>query len=300
MVAKFIYFLKRFDILKHFWAFVELSISLKKRAFRAITPLSVKDYIERVANRKEVNEIMELLEIWIIEMGILAFGLGFSALSFIYKSYKKIALKTVSQYYFGLGVFFLAFAFNGILDALEQYYLWIVGQNGIFPAWNLLPGESVTFYLMIPILQFAFVMLSLQIETFILQRPKKNITKVLIVCFIISLTIFITPVFPDTLKVVWSLVLNATLIPYAIIVLYWGVFYLRLGAKSAGAVRSKALKVGFGLGMIMTGIVFDTIYRNTAINNSLEIMWWFPIIFKTVAIIGIPLLYSGLQPSDSE
>ncbi len=243
---------------------------------------------------------MNLLEFWIIEMGILAAGLGYSAFSFIYKSYRKIELKSVSRYYFGLGIFFLAFAFNGILDALEQYSIWIVGQNGIFPNWNLLPGESVTFYLMIPILQFAFVMLSLQIETFILQRQKKSITKVLIVCFLISLTIFITPIFPDNLKVIWSFVLNATLIPYAIIVLYWGVFYLRLGIKSAGEVRSKALKVGFGLGMIMCGIIFDTIYRNTAINNSIEIIWIFPILFKTVAIIGIPLLYSGLQTSENQ
>ena len=243
---------------------------------------------------------MEFLQIWLIEMILLALGLGYASLSFIYKSYKKIELKSVSRYYFGLGIFFLAFAFNGVLDALEQYSIWIVGQNGMFPNWNLLPGESVTFYLMIPILQFAFIMLSLQIETFILQREKKRITLVLIICFIISLTIFITPIFPDALKYIWSFILNATLIPYAIIVLYWGIFYLRLAANSAGIVRNKALKVGFGLGMIMCGIVFDTIYRNTSLNNGIEIIWWFPILFKTVAIIGIPLLYLGLETSGSE
>lgn len=243
---------------------------------------------------------MELFEIWLIEMILLAVGVGFASFSFIYKSFRKIELKSVSRYYFGLGIFFLAFTFNGFLDFLEQYNFWVVGQNGIFPNWNLLPGESVTFYLMIPILQFAFVMLSLQIETFILQREKKRLTTVLTVCFIISLTIFTTPLFPDSMKYIWSFILNATLVPYAMIVLYWGVFYLRLAKNSAGIVRNKALKVGFGLGMIMCGIIFDTMYRAIVLSNSMEIIWFFPILFKFIAIIGIPLLYSGLQTSESE
>jgi hypothetical protein len=258
----------------------------------SFVPLANIYYIE------DTQEIFMLIAIWLVEMLLLAVLLSLAAVFFYWDAFKKAEMESVARYYFGFGLFFTAFAINGFLDFLEEYSIHVRGQSSLFPNLDLLPAESSTFFLMIPILQFAFVVFAYQIESFVMNKPKKPFTIILGICLIISLTVFFGPLMNAEVQAIWIYVVNGTLLPFGIIVFFLGIFYLKIGIKSAGIVKSKALSVFFGLGFVMTGIIFDTIYRGYALGNGLEIWWYFPIICKIIAIIGVPLLFSGFRRAD--
>jgi hypothetical protein len=236
-----------------------------------------------------------LIEIWLLELIIVAVCLSLAAIMFFIDGFKKSEIAGVSRYYLGLGLFFMAFAINGFLDFFEQYAIYKKGQNSLFPNLHLLPGDSSTFFLMIPILQIAFVILAYQIETHVMIKEKKPFTKILALCLVLSLTIFIGPLLNEELQAIWVYVIYGTLVPYAIIVFILAMFYFKIGISGAGVVRSKAFSVFFGLGFIMTGILIDSMYRGYCTANDIEIWWIFPILCKIVAIIGIPLLFNGFK-----
>ncbi len=85
----------------------------------------------------------------------------------------------------------------------------------------------------------------------------------------------------------------ATLIPLAIIIGYWGVFYLILAKRSIGSIRHKAILVALGIGFIMGGIIFDTIYRQTVPLDA--IVWFWPMGIKIVGCLGAPMLFYGFR-----
>ena len=87
---------------------------------------------------------------------------------------------------------------------------------------------------------------------------------------------------------------------FTLIVIYIGFFYLGMAKKSVGSVRSKALKVAFGLAGIMFGIMLDILYRQYYEMNGIAILWIIPILIRMLGLMGVPLLYFGFRQDKTE
>ncbi len=213
-------------------------------------------------------------------------------------------MKGLHQYYRGMAFFFFCMSLNGFFDFIDQYYRYVLGDGTIastlFPpayqVFNKIPltdTTTTTFCVIITLLMLSFAILSYQLETYILQSKVRPMTIILLICLVASLISFFAGYFDATIQTILSLVVVATLIPLAIIIGYWGVFYLILAKRSIGSIRHKAILVALGIGFIMGGIIFDTIYRQTIPLDA--IVWFWPMGIKIVGCLGVPMLFYGFR-----
>jgi len=228
--------------------------------------------------------------IWLGCLFILACGLLIDSLYFFSLSAKRDTLKTVKKYYRLIAIFLLALSLCGFLDLWYAYYQRYLGIQE-----DPLPPASASFgtyfFVITTCLMFSFFALTRTTEKYVKQSKSMILTKILFTCFLISLVPYVTP--PEITDILAPLIYMVYL-PFTLIILYWGVFYLRLGAKSEGIIKKKAYFTAFGLGTIFLGISGDIVIR-----DQLWIIettgYLFPIIFVIGGIIGIPLLFTGFK-----
>ncbi len=236
---------------------------------------------------------MILRTVWLTEMLALAILFVLTSILFLIEA-KKTNNPILRKYYVAIALFMLIFGLNGFLDYFAQHAIHVLGQDDFLPEnMRFLTVGQNSFLIMITLLQLGFAVLSYVIETFITNSERKYLHKTLLVCFGISFLSYLGPLVPTDYHELIYLIVNATLIPFALIIVYWGVFYLRLAKNSPGSVRKKALMVAFGLGFLFFGIIMDTMYRGAVFGE-----YALPIFFKSVSLIGVPLLIFGFRRKD--
>ena len=169
-----------------------------------------------------------------------------------------------------------------------------IHSNG-FSATSPTIFNTFTFYFIISLLQLSYAILLYEVENFIRQSKSHYLTIILVICFVVSLVAYIGWIFPRNLQGLVSNIIIWTMIPFALIIFYLGVFYLVLAKRSVGAVRHKALLVAFGIGFIFASIIFDLLYRQYCLSANIQIWWVLPVIFRAVGIIGVPMLIYGFR-----
>jgi hypothetical protein len=80
------------------------------------------------------------------------------------------------------------------------------------------------------------------------------------------------------------------LLPFGLIIAYWGIFYIRLGIKTTGIVRKRAFLVAFGLGFLFAGIILEVYIRSILLEPYILLFC-----FKLISIIGVFMLYRGFR-----
>lgn len=245
--------------------------------------------------------------VWISLILLLDLMLFLASIFFLRESHKNRQMKGLHQYYRGMTFFFFCMSLNGFFDFFEQYFRYVLGDGTIlstlFPpeyqVFNKIPRTettTTTFCIIITLLMLSFAILSYQLETYILQSKLRPMTIILLACFFISLLAFFAQNFDTFIQTILSLIDVSTLLVLAFIIGYWGVYYLVLAKRSIGSIRKKAILVALGIGFIMGGIIFDTIYRQTIPLAS--IFWFWPMGIKIVGCLGVPMLFYGFRRKD--
>jgi len=196
--------------------------------------------------------------------------------------------KTVRQYYWQIGLFFLMLSFCGGIDFYYAY-----DQRFLEMAVDPLPMISLThgshFFVIIPLLLLTFFVLTRTIEKIIKQSALPWQSYILLGCFFFSLTAYITP--PEITDILAPFIFG-TLIPFALVILYWGIFYIRMGKNSTGIIRKKSLLIAFGLGFVFIGISVNIMLINIPLVIETT-GYLFPFGFIVLGILGVPLLFLG-------
>jgi hypothetical protein len=253
---------------------------------------------------------MELLDLQPLEIAwmLLVFAQAIlvlaTSLFFIREARRSKDMKSLASYYRGMIWFFFFLGLNGVFDSLEQYARYVGFGNapsstGLFPEqYQVLPAlqpptltTTTTFFAIISLLMLSFAILSYPLETYILQSKRRPRTIILLICFVVSLAAFVGNYFNAATQILISQIVNLTLIPFAIIIAYWGIYYLVLAKRTLGSIRHKAVMVGLGLGFMMGGIIFDILYR---VNVS-PILWIIPLGCRAVGVLGIVMLVFGFR-----
>ena len=224
----------------------------------------------------------------------------FTALFFIRETRRSKEMKALSHYYQGMAWFFFFLGINGIFDSLEQYFRYVNNsQSGLFPEqYQVLPAlqpptlmTNTTFFVIISLLMLSFAILSYPLETYVLQSKRRPRTIILLICFGVSLVAFFGKNFDPSTQLLLSQIVDATLWPFAIIIMYWGIYYLVLAKRTIGSIRHKAVLVGLGLGFMLGGIIIDILYRT----YFAPIWWLVPLVCRSVGVLGILMLVFGFR-----
>ncbi len=230
----------------------------------------------------------ELLILWLWCLFALSVGILLVSIAFLTRSFNRNVISKVKKFYRYMTIFFLALSFSGFLDLYAAYNIRYLTMDSD----SLRPmNVTIYFYVITSILLLAFFILTRTIEKYITQSEKMISSKILLACFFISLIVFILP---QNLTEISSLIVLGTLIPYALVILYWGVFYINLGRKSNGVIKKKAYAVAFGLGFVFIGISVSIVLRDIPLVINLT-GYLFPIGFIVLGILGLPLLYYGFK-----
>jgi len=228
--------------------------------------------------------------IWWILLAVLPVGTGINAIHFFRLSVKG-SLKSVKKYYLWIAVFMLMITVCGVIDVWYAYYQRILENPGVDPLPPLATEGGTYFYLINTFLMLSFLALTKTVEKYIKQSERKILTYIMLACFIMSLIPYVT--LPDVTDQLWMVIYGAYL-PFTLIILYWGVFYLRLASKSEGILKKRANLIAFGLGMLFLGISGGIVLRDMA--PLIELTGYlFPIVFVAVGNIGPWLLFSGFK-----
>ena len=240
--------------------------------------------------------------VWLGELVAQSVLVLIASIVFLWHVQKSRDVPSLSNYYKGLSWFFFFAAISGFVDFLQQISTYYLGQTGFFgnsfqwfPATSPTIFNTFTFYFIISILQLSYAILLYEVENFIRQSKSHYLTIILVICFVVSLVAYIGWIFPRNLQGLVSNIIIWTMIPFALIIFYLGVFYLVLAKRSVGAVRHKALLVAFGIGFIFASIIFDLLYRQYCLSANIQIWWVLPVIFRAVGIIGVPMLIYGFR-----
>ncbi|MHA1821353.1 MAG: hypothetical protein ACTSU2_08720 [Promethearchaeota archaeon] len=230
-------------------------------------------------------------DLWLgacFSLAILCLIVGIFFLNQAKKNKDLISLKSYSK---GIALFMFIVGINGFLDFGNMYSNTVLGKNDLFPdTFKFLNYGRTSFYIIITLLMASLAVLSYQIEKYIKKNEKHILTDILIVCFFISLIPYVGFLIPADFHYAIMIIVYLTQVPFGGIILYWGVFYLSLAAKTSGIVRRRALLVGFGLGMVFTGILSDLIYRAAVPGEYI-----FPFFCFFVANLGIVFLIIGFK-----
>ncbi len=239
--------------------------------------------------------------VWLGEMVAEIVLIFIAAIYFIRESHRNKEMKILAGYYKGMCAFFFFVSINGIFDFLEQYSQYILNQTlfpielQVFPALPQSLMNTTTFCAIISLLHLSFAILSYQLETHILQSKRRPRTIILTICFAISLLAFFGRNFDASTQANLTLIDQLTLVPFTIIIMYWGIYYLVLAKRSVGSIRHKAILVGLGLGFIMGGIIFDIFYRTPFQANPEQIIWLFPVAIRAIGVLGVPMIFFGFR-----
>ena len=231
----------------------------------------------------------DLLTWWVL-LAVLPVGTGINAIHFFRLSAKG-SLKSVKKYYLWIAVFLLMISVCGIIDVWYAYYQRILENPGVDPLPHLATEGGTYFFLITTFLMFSFLALTRTVEKYIKQSEKKVLTYIMLACFIVSLIPYITP--PDMTDQL-AMIVYGSYIPFTLIILYWGVFYLRLARKSEGILKKRANLIAFGLGTIFLGISGGIVLRDF-IPLIEATGYLFPIVFAAVGNIGPWLLFWGFK-----
>ena len=231
-----------------------------------------------------------ILILWLIFLFTLAIGVTIDSIYFLILSFKRETIESVKKYYRLVGIFLLALGLCGFLDFVYAYLKKYLGIEA-----DPLPPVSASygtyFFIITTCLIFSFWALTRTIEKYIKQSEKMPLSKIMLVCVIITLLPYVTP--NDITDLLVPLIFG-TMLPFGLIILYWGVFYLKLAGQSEGVLKKRAYFVGFGLGTIFVGILLDILFRDFAIVVQAT-GYFFPLIFVIVSNIGVPLLLLGFK-----
>ncbi len=228
--------------------------------------------------------------IWLVLLCTLSIGVTLASIYFLVLSYKRETIESVKKYYRLVGIFLLALGLCGFLDFTYAYlkkYLGIMED----PLPPVSASHGTYFFIITTCLMFSFWALTRTIEKYIKQSEKMPLSKIMLICVIITLIPYVTP--NDITDLLVPLIFG-TMIPFGLIILYWGVFYLKLAAKSEGVLKKRAYFVGFGLGTIFVGILLDILLRDFAVLTE-STGYLFPLVCVAVANIGVPLLFLGFK-----
>jgi len=228
--------------------------------------------------------------IWWVFLAILPIGTGINSIHFFRLSAKG-SLETVKKYYLWIAVFMLAITVCGVIDVTYAYYQRILENPGVDPLPHLATEGGTYFFLITTFLMFSFLALTRTVEKYIKQSEKLILTFIMLICFILSLIPYVTP--PDMTDQL-AMIVYASYLPFTFIILYWGVFYLRLASKSEGILKRRANLIAFGLGTIFLGISGGIVLRDFA--PIIEATGYiFPAVFAAVGNVGPFLLFSGFK-----
>ena len=252
---------------------------------------------------------------WVFALGAQAISVLIVSIFFQREAIRNKAIKGLAHYYQGMMLFFLFLGINGIFDFLEQYAHYIVsptpGVGSLFPpeyqVFNkLTPGlmNTTTFCIIISLLLLSFGILSYQLEKDVFNYKHRVLSVILFACCCVSLVAYFTQPISSlllsssgiaevTTQGMISLITMSTLLPFAIIIGYWGVYYLVFAKRTMGSIRRKAILVAFGIGFIMAGIIFDIMYRSAI--STTQIFWLIPLVNRAVGVLGVPMLFYGFR-----
>lgn len=230
------------------------------------------------------------LMIWWGLLILLPVWTGINAVHFFRLSAKS-GLETVKKYYLWIAVFMLMLTFCGFIDVWYAYYQRILGNPGVDPLPHLATEGGTYFFLITTFLMFSFLALTRTVEKYIKQSEKTVLTYIMLIGFILSLIPYVTP--PDVTDQL-ALIVYGAYIPFTFMILYWGVFYLKLAGKSEGIIKKRANQIAFGLGMTFIGIAGGLATRDFAPLIAAT-GYLFPIGFAVVGNLGELLLLFGFK-----
>ncbi|MBD3351108.1 MAG: hypothetical protein GF364_06445 [Candidatus Lokiarchaeota archaeon] len=230
-------------------------------------------------------------ELWLFANLILFIFSAFISGFFFLQAKKNKQVESLRKYCIGIGIFMLFVALNGAIDVSTMYVTEVLGKYDLFPEeQQFLTYGKNSFYIIITLLMVGFSVLSYQIESHITRSQRHTLTIVLVVCFFISLIPYFGFLIPDEYHKLVKNIVYGTQVPFTLIIIYWGVFYLSLARKSAGIVKRKALMVAFGLGFLFFGIIVDTMYRWVRADEFIV-----PFAVRCISIVGAILLLFGFK-----
>lgn len=229
--------------------------------------------------------------IWLICIFILASGLLLNSIYFFRLFSKKDTIETVRKYYRLIAIFMLALSGCGYLDLAYAYYQRYLGHYGEDPLPHVATKGGTYFFLITTCLMLSFLVLTRTIEKYVKQSEKMILTKIMLICFLITLLAYVTP--PDITDLL-APIIYGTYVPFTLIIMYWGIFYMRLGKMSEGILKRRAYFVGVGLGAIFIGISVDIVIRDIPIVIQTT-GYIFPIAFVILGICGVVLLLRGFK-----
>lgn len=214
-----------------------------------------------------------------------------SGFFFVNQARKNKKMESLFKYSIGIALFMFILGLNGFIDFGTIISTDVIGGYDLIPQDKqfMTYGKS-SFYIILTLLMISFAVLSFQIERYIKRSKHLVFTYTLIICFFITLIPYFGFAIPSEYHRIIMIIAYSTQLPFALIIVYWGVFYLALAAKTAGIVRKRALLVGFGLGFTFGGIIFDTMYRWMVTGEYL-----FPLICKIIGNLGIIFMLEGFR-----
>lgn len=231
--------------------------------------------------------MVELTTIWLGELAFLVAASFLIAIYFLLGVITNRAReqRALRKYYFGFFLFLIFVALAGLVHFLYVFNLHVYGVE----IWAGLLGneQNAYFYFLVTLLHAGFICLNYQIEKHIRQSKHYPFTILETACFGLSLLPYFFP--PELNDQVLFHFVFFSLVGFGISLAYWGIYYLRIAAKSAGDVRKRALAVAFGLAFYFAGILLDELFRMAGLPMV------FSIIFLATSISGIPLLFVGFQ-----
>ena len=210
-----------------------------------------------------------------------------------FKLRSETDFKSQRETYFGFGTFSLSLALLQIAYFIRQFRI-KASLSEIFPQRIAIGGTGFE-YVMFIVMGFGFIFLVKPIEIHIQQKEKARIHQFNIITFILVTIPYIGACIHPTLDEdpdYWTLIALVTIVFFALSALI-SVFgslyvYFNLGFKSTGVIREKGFYMGFGLLMMLAGLVLTQV--ETGIN-----IWFDALYGKVMMMVGALMTIRGQQ-----
>lgn len=238
--------------------------------------------------------MVSITGVWLSMLGFLFVFSGSLSLFFLSGAIKNRTpeQRSLRLYYIGLFAFLACVTAAGVIHFVYNFYRLVLGIT----LWEGVTGtaQNLYFYILVSLLQLGFVFLSFQIERHVRQSKHYPFTIELTICFAISLVPYFLPAGSSLYDTVVIYLVNGTLAGFAAALAYWGIFYLRMGAQSAGVVKKRCYAAAFGLAFYFFGIILDLLIR-VRLGMVPETNLFLSIGALVISCVGIPLLLYGFQ-----
>ena len=172
---------------------------------------------------------------------------------------KKSEVDSQKEMFRGIGLFALSASIAQILY-LYQLYMKHSGQQDILIKVMKLGGSGYE-YLLILCFAIGFYFLLPPMEIYILNRPKKEFSKIALISFILLLIPYLIALltYSGQINEIYSIIAIPGIILFGIAALV-GVFgtvfiYLKLGFKSTGSIKKKGYFMGVGLALMFFALI---------------------------------------------